>query len=153
MDYSYKQLTPADSALLKKLLKVFGEAFGEIETYQSAVPGDSYLESLLGKPDFIVLVALDGDAVVGGLAAYELEKFERDRREIYIYDLAVAEPYRRKSIATTLINQLKDIAKQRNAYIIFVQAGQEDTAAIHLYESFGAKEKVYQFDIPIDGTG
>jgi len=29
--------------------------------------------------------------VVGGLAAYVLEKFEQQRREIYIYDLAVSD--------------------------------------------------------------
>jgi len=32
------------------------------------------LRSLLGKPHFIALVALAADRVVGGLAAYVLEK-------------------------------------------------------------------------------
>src|SRR5581483_2053095 len=130
MNYSLKRLTPSDMNLLKNLLAVFGEAFNERETYQDAVPSDAYLESLLAKPHFIVLIALDGDQVVGGLAAYELEKFEQDRREIYIYDLAVKESHRRKGIATGLINRLKEVAKQRDAYVIFVQADREDVAAI-----------------------
>jgi aminoglycoside 3-N-acetyltransferase I len=37
---------------------------------------------------------------VGGLIAYELEKFERARSELYIYDLAVAEDHRRRGVAT-----------------------------------------------------
>jgi len=56
-------------------------------------------------PHFIVIVARTGplsNEVVGGLAAYELQKFERDRREIHIYDLAVAKEHRRKGVATGL---------------------------------------------------
>jgi aminoglycoside 3-N-acetyltransferase I len=88
--------------------------------------------------------------VVGGLAAYELEKFEQDRREIYIYDLAVVEQHRRKGIATQLIEELRRIAKARGAYVIFVQADLGDAPAIRLYESLGRRESVYHFDIAID---
>jgi len=150
MKYVYKQISSLDLEPLKELLKVFGEAFNEIETYQNKIPTDSYLESLLAKPHFIALVALGAEKVVGGIAAYELEKFEQDRREIYIYDLAVAESHRRKGIATGLINELKKIAKNRNAYIIYVQADKEDAPAIKLYESFGTKEDVFHFDIPVE---
>jgi hypothetical protein len=65
---SLKQLSSSDVALLKELLKVFGEAFEEMETYQSAIPSDAYLGLLLSKPHFIVLVAMDDNEVVGGLA-------------------------------------------------------------------------------------
>ena len=149
MAYSYKELTASDIPLLKQLLKVFGEAFNDVDAYQSAVPSDAYFKSLLAKPDFIVLIAMDGDAVVGGLAAYVLEKFEQERKEIYIYDLAVAEPHRRKGIARQLINNLKAVARRDNAYVIYVQADYGDDPAIHLYESMGVREEVIHFDIPI----
>jgi aminoglycoside 3-N-acetyltransferase I len=150
MAYSYQQLSSSDVPLLKSLLKVFGEAFNEISTYQDAVPNDAYLQSLLAKPHFIALVAIHGDQVVGGLAAYELEKFERERREIYIYDLAVADKHRRKGLATNLIKELQRIAKTRNTYVIFVQADPEDEPAIRLYESFGKRESPYHFDIAVE---
>ena len=73
MAYVYKRISASDLPTLKALLAVFGEAFGEPDTYQGAVPSDAYLETLLGKPHFIALAALDGDGVVGGLAAYQLE--------------------------------------------------------------------------------
>ncbi|MGH6819457.1 MAG: GNAT family N-acetyltransferase, partial [Methylocella sp.] len=82
--------------------------------------------------------------------AYELEKFEQDRREIYIYDLAVLESHRRKGVATRLIEELKRLAKERDAYVIFVQADKTDAVAIRLYESLGTKEDVYHFDIMVD---
>jgi aminoglycoside 3-N-acetyltransferase I len=129
------------------MLQVFGEAFGDVDAYQSAVPGDSYLRSLLAKPDFIALVASNSERVVGGLAAYVLEKFEQERREIYIYDLAVQKQHRRKGIATKLINELRRIARERRAYVIYVQADRVDDAAIKLYESLGTKEDVFHFDI------
>jgi len=150
MTYAYKQLAPADVAMLKALLAVFGEAFGEIDTYQRAIPDDQYLRALLGKTHFIALAALTEDgSTVGGLAAYELEKFEQARSEIYIYDLAVAEQHRRRGIATGLIRELQRIAKSRGAYAIFVQADLPDTPAIRLYESLGTREDVHHFDIPV----
>lgn len=148
-DVSYQLLSVSDAPLLKELLKVLGEAFEEPQTYQGAIPSDAYLESLLGKSQFIALVALEGRVVVGGLAAYVLDKFEQERKEVYIYDLAVSSGYRRQGIATGLIHNLKTIAKERGAYVIFVQADLGDIPAIRLYESLGTKEDVHQFDIPV----
>src|SRR6185295_10721624 len=99
----------------------------------------------------VALVALAGGAVVGGLVAYELDKFEQARREIYIYDLAVAEPHRRRGIATALIERLRTIAAARGAWVIYVQADHGDDPAIALYETLGAREDVLHFDIPVDG--
>ena len=149
MTYSYHQLTATGVPLLKRLLEMFGEAFEDVPTYQDAVPSDQYLASLLAKPHFIALTATTGDEVVGGLAAYVLDKFERDRREIYIYDLAVAEVHRRQGVATSLIKQLVEIAKERRAYVIFVQADRGDIPAIKLYESLGTREDVHHFDIVV----
>jgi len=94
MTYYYKKLTSSDVVLLKQLLSVFGQAFNEQDTYQGKVPSDKYLEALLSKEHFIALVALDKDGVVGGLTAYILDKFEQERKEAYIYDLAVLKEHR-----------------------------------------------------------
>jgi aminoglycoside 3-N-acetyltransferase I len=148
MEYEYRHVSAADVPTLKALLAVFGEAFAEPDTYQGAVPSDVYLQALLAKPHFIALAAMHGADVVGGLAAYELEKFEQARSEVYIYDLAVREAHRRKGVATGLIRALGSIAKQRGAYVMFVQADPGDAPAIRLYESLGTREDVHHFDIP-----
>jgi aminoglycoside 3-N-acetyltransferase I len=149
MAYVYEQVTASNLPRLKALLAVFGEAFNEPHTYQGAVPSDAYLKALLGKPHFIALVAVHGEDVVGGLAAYELEKFEQARSEVYIYDLAVREDHRRKGLATGLIRALGRIAKARGATVMFVQADRADDPAIRLYESLGTREDVHHFDIPV----
>jgi len=149
MPHAIRRLAAGDASVLKRLLRTFGEAFGEPDTYQGAVPSDRYLRALLDKPTFVALAALDGDEVVGGLVAYVLEKFERERSEVYVYDLAVAEAHRRKGIATSLIHALKPIARARGAWVIYVQADRGDEAAIALYESLGVREDIHHFDIPV----
>jgi aminoglycoside 3-N-acetyltransferase I len=149
---AFRHLRAGDVDLLKDLLRVFGEAFDDVETYQGAVPSDDYLQSLLAKPHFIAIVASHGDRVIGGLAAYVLDKFERERREIYIYDLAVAEDYRRQGIARGLIGALKDVAREQGAYVIYVQADRGDVPAINLYQSLGTKEDVHHFDFVVSSS-
>src|SRR5262245_15736677 len=149
MAYRFQKLGPSDLPKMLELLQVFGEAFGDPATYQGAVPSDAYLQSLLAKPTFIVVAGLQEESVVGGLAAYVLEKFERERREIYIYDLAVLEAHRRRGVARGLIEALNGIAREVGAYVMYVQADKVDDPAIRLYESLGHKEDVFHFDITV----
>jgi aminoglycoside 3-N-acetyltransferase I len=148
-----RHLTPNDVPLMNALLKTFGEAFNDVNSYTANPPSEDYLRRLLGGDSFIALAALKSGVVVGGIAAYELKKFEQERSEIYIYDLAVASEHRREGIATALIEKLKDIAVRRRAYLIFVQAdiGIEDEPAIALYTKLGRREDVLHFDIAVTG--
>lgn len=147
-----RRLTLADIPYVRQLNRLFGEAFADPETYGAAPPSDAYLEGLLGRDHIIVLVAVRGGQVIGGLVAYELDKFEQARREIYIYDLAVAAPERRRGVATALIRRLQEIAATRHAWVVFVQADYGDDPAIALYEKFGRREEVLHFDIPVGPT-
>lgn len=142
-------LGPGDVPAMEALLTMFGEAFNEVQTYSGARPRRAYLERLLADDTFIALAALEHDAVVGGLAAYELRKFERERSEIYIYDLAVSPAHRRHGIGSALIQELKRIAAARGAYVISVQADLGDAPAIALYTKLGRREEVLHFDIPV----
>ena len=90
--------------------------------------------------------------VVGGLAAYVLPKFEQERKEIYIYDLAVLERYRRQGIASELIQELQRTAIAIGAYVIFVQADYGDDPAVSLYTKLGTREDVMHFDIEPEPT-
>ena len=155
MDVSVKRLGSADLETMRGLIEMFGEAFGELEIYQANPPSDSYLERVLADPKFVALAAVEDNTVVGGLAAYELVKFEMERREFYIYDLAVREDRRREGIATALIDELKSIAVAAGAWVIFVQADYGDDPAIALYSKLGRREDVMHYDIdlkPISGS-
>lgn len=148
MSWVVRRLGAQDIGLMPALLRTFGEAFGDVETYVIRQPGPAYLQRLLEGDSFIALAAVEeGGAIIGGLAAYELKKFEQERSEVYIYDLAVDAAHRRRGVATGLIEALKTIAAARGAYVIFVQADLGDDPAIALYTKLGIREDVLHFDI------
>lgn len=144
------RLTPSDTDLALRLLDVFSQAFDDPDTYDRARPGPDYLRRLLGSETFIALAAVQGDEVVGGLAAYELHKIEQARSEIYIYDLAVRASHRRLGVATALIRHLQALARQRGAWVVYVQADYGDDPAVALYTKLGTREDVMHFDLPVD---
>ena len=148
--YDIQRLGAGHLELMEDLLTLFGEVFEMPETYGAARPRKAYMERLLGSEDFIALVALKEGRVVGGIAAYVLRKFEQERSEIYIYDLAVDGAHRRRGIATALIEALKPIGRDCGAYVIFVQADQGDEPPIALYSKLGTREEVLHFDIAVD---
>jgi aminoglycoside 3-N-acetyltransferase I len=142
-----------DVALARDMLNLFGREFEDEATYSQKQPEDRYLQRLLGSDTFVAIVAQVGNRVVGGLAGYVLPKFEQARSEFYIYDLAVDLDYRRRGVATTLIERLKRLAITRGIYVIFVQADHGDDPAIALYTKLGVREDVLHFDIaPRDGA-
>jgi aminoglycoside 3-N-acetyltransferase I len=146
-DYHVQALAGEDIGLMRAMLAMFGEAFGERATYTQTQPDDRYLRELLSSESFIAVAAVSEAKVVGGLAAYALPKFEQARTEIYIYDLAVEAAHRRQGVATAMIEELKKLARAKDAYVIYVQADYGDDAAVALYTKLGVREDVLHFDI------
>jgi len=140
-------LSSADVAPMRNMLSMFGTAFEDVPTYTMNQPDDDYLVRLLSSRDFIAIAAQCQGKVVGGLAAYVLTKFEQARSEVYLYDLAVDQSFRRQGIATALIREVQKEAKSRGAYVVFVQADLGDAAAVALYTKLGVREDVLHFDI------
>lgn len=146
-----ERLGPGEVEEMHSANRLFYQVFGD-EAYQGPPAGDEHLRKLLSDDKFIALVARQDGEMIGALAAYELVKFEAERSEFYIYDLAVREEFRRRGVATELIEQLKAIASDKGAWMIFVQADPPDEPAVALYDKLGTREEVLHFDIsPVDG--
>lgn len=154
MSLFIKIINEHDLQQMYALLDTFAAAFDDKDRYSSNRPSNTYFRQLLKGDYFIALVAEKDGAVVGGLAAYELRKFEQESREIYLYDLAVRETHRREGIATALIEELKSIARSRGVEVIFVQADTDadDQPAIALYSKLSTPEEVLHFDINCDDS-
>lgn len=146
---SIRRLQHGDGAWLRAANALFAEVFEDPENYESNPPEEDYLERLLAREQFVVLVAECRNAVVGALAGYELEKFEQARSEYYIYDLGVSEAMRRQGIATRLIEAFCAIAGAGRGQVVFVQADYSDPPAIALYEKLGRRKEVLHFDIAV----
>lgn len=105
------------------------------------------MTQLLLSGHFIALLAsIDGE-YVDALTAYVQMKYEQERTEIHILELAVRDEARRKGAATKLITAIGEIAKTINCWNIFVQTDFGDGAAISLYERFGNRADIIHFDI------
>jgi len=146
-DFAVRRLGTGDVEAMRKVNRLFGQAFDEVDAFETAPPSDEYLAQLLGRDGFAALAAFDGDEPVGALCAYRLDKYEQQRSEYYIYDLAVAQEWRRKGVATALIDGLGKVAAGEGAYVMFVQADHGDDPAIALYTKLGRREDVLHFDI------
>jgi aminoglycoside 3-N-acetyltransferase I len=143
-----RRLGVGDLAGLRALNALFADVFEDAESYARRPPADAWAQALLARPDLLMLVAEADGAVVGGLVGYVLDKFEAERREIYIYDLGVAETHRRQGIATGLIREVQRQAAELGAWTIYVQADPEDAPALALYRGLGTEEAVFHFEIP-----
>lgn len=146
-DLDLRRLEADDLAAMRALNALFAAAFDDPASYPADAPDDGWLRALLGREHVIALVAARDGAVLGGLVAYQLDKFEQARSEIYIYDLAVDAAHRRRGIATALIERLRAIARAQGAWVIYVQADHGDDPAVALYTKLGAREDVMHFDI------
>jgi aminoglycoside 3-N-acetyltransferase I len=147
MSAAIRRLGASDADAMRALNALFATEFEDPDSYAVAPPSEAYLREVLNRPDVIVLTAADDGQIVGGLVAYVLAKLEKERSEIYIYDLAVAEAHRRQGIATALIGHLQDLAAKIGAWVIYVQADYGDDPAVALYEKLGLREDVMHFDI------
>ena len=145
-----RRLAPDDDQLFNGMLDLFAEAFEDPDNYSSARPTQEYQRTLLARNNVVALVSIANGKVVGALVAYELAKFEQERSEFYIYDLAVAEECRRCGVATSMIDALKAIAKANRGSVIYVQADYDDEPAVALYTKLGTGEDVMHFDIALD---
>lgn len=144
-----RRLGPGDLPGFRAMNALFAEAFEDPEHYADCPPADGYAEEQLARRETILLLAEAAGDTVGALAGYVLPKFEQARSEVYIYDLAVAEAWRRQGVATALIEELRGIAREIGAWVIYVQAdtAPEDEPARALYGKLGTREEVLHFDI------
>ncbi len=148
-----RRLGPGDVALAREMNALFAEAFEDPQNYADGPPDDGWFREVLGRESVIALIAVAGDAIAGAAVAYELDKLEQRRRELYLYDLAVAAGWRRRGVATRLIDTLRRHAAKRACHTLFVQADYGDDPAIALYTKLGAREDVMQFDIAPGSAG
>jgi aminoglycoside 3-N-acetyltransferase I len=134
--YTIQKLKPGDIDLSKELFYFFQTDDGVAEP---VVPSDKYINALLLRDDFHVIVALQNDALIGGLTAYELAMYKEEIKEMFLYEIAVEPGYRKMGVAKALIGLLKTIGAAKGMKEMYVGTTSNNTAAMKLYKSTGGE--------------
>ena len=134
MNFEIKKLDSGEIELAKQLILLFG-----FDDDNRSLPSDVYVAKMLARNDFHVIVALEDQRLIGGLTAYEMTMFKRETTEMFLYEIEVAEPFRRNGIGKALIEFLKQICNEKGIVEMFVGTERDNAAARALYAATGGK--------------
>jgi len=131
--HAVRRLGPADAALaVEALRRVKGTA-------ADAGFGEEYLERFLAKPENVLLLADEGGAPAGFLVAYVLDRVDRDRRMICLYEIGVLPGSRRRGLARALVEALLSFGRESGVMKTWVITERGNEAAMRLYARAGGR--------------
>jgi aminoglycoside 3-N-acetyltransferase I len=144
MHFTIKKLKGTDAELAKQLFWFYQV---DDEVAEPLIPSNEYLKKLLTKNDFHVLVALQNDKLIGGLTAFELPMYKEEVNEMFLYEIAVEQEYRKMGVAKALIENLKNICRDKGIKGMYVGTSTDNIPAMRLYKATGgeADEKIAWF--------
>lgn len=139
MVITYRRMTPADAPLLVNIAK---------DVFDEPVRPDrlaAYLKAL----GHLMVLAFDGDLVVGqcvGVVHYHPDKVT----ELYVDEVGTASAYLRQGIATAMLTELFDWARELGCEEAWLGTELDNDAANGLYRRFGGDEdtiRYYEFKL------
>ncbi len=141
-----RRAEPADAVSLVELAEAVGGEEGRwilaTDTWRSVSEERRYLKTVLRHPDATVIVALDGEQVVGRLS------LSRDPHPAshHVADLGlmVAESHRRRGIGKRLLEEAVTWARGVGIRKLELHVFPWNESALRLYESFGFEREGYR---------
>ena len=115
-------LAPGDEGVVRELATQDG-------------PGDP--ETLLADPGTLLLVAFEGERPVGFVLAHAFPRRHGDPAKLFVYEAEVEETHRRRGIASSLLERLAELARERGIRTGFVLTEPDNGPANALYRSAG----------------
>ena len=88
-------------------------------------------------PKNVLLVSYTDEQLSGFLWAHILDSPHSPNPKLLLYSIDVLEPFRRRGIATRLIQYLKEIARTYKCRGMFVPTSKSNLAAVALYQTTG----------------
>jgi ribosomal protein S18 acetylase RimI-like enzyme len=102
-----------------------------------STPDRGWTAKFLAEPRHHLLLAYVGDAAAGFVSGVETTHPDKGT-EMFLYELAVDEEFRRQGIAKALVAALADIAVAAGCYGMWVGTEADNVAALATYQSAGA---------------
>jgi [ribosomal protein S18]-alanine N-acetyltransferase len=120
-------MLPGDEGELVRASSLFDEA-------PDPVAAGSYLTDERN----IFLMAYDGERAVGFLRGTELGQLKSQQRQMFLYEIGVAEASRRRGVGRLLIASLLRHCREGGLEEVFVFTDPANEAAVRMYRSTGA---------------
>ena len=98
-----------------------------------------WAERFLTADGHHLFLAYDKELVVGFVSGVETVHPDKGA-ELLLYELAVAEPYRRRGIGRALVRRLDALARERGCYGMWVLIDTGNDVALATYRSAGGKD-------------
>jgi len=124
-----RRLGPGDDALVL--------AAGHL--FDSAAKPDAVARFLV-DPNHHLLLAIAGGKPIGFVSGVELTHPDKGT-EMFLYELAVDEGHRRLGVASELVAALRDLARKRGCYDMWVLTDDDNAAALATYRKSGTDEE------------
>ena len=139
------RVTSVDAALAAELDRLFDEGVAWDITQG---------QRFLAHPDTLLLVARWEGAACGFLSAYQLQRFDRRRAEVLLYEIGVQEPFQRRGVGQALVEEAKRCAAEVGAEELWVLTEEANTPARALYAATGGREELgfTMFDYVLEGS-
>lgn len=114
-------------------------AVAVVKTFAAKDVSRQHMERFLTNPANYLIVAHVEDNLAGFLLAYALERLKEDSHKMFIYEIEVAEGYRRKGVGTALVRYVRDIVRREKMLSAFVFTNYSNEGAVEFYKSTGAE--------------
>ena len=142
MNIIIEKAAVSDAAAILEFLKTVGSetdnlSFGAEGLPFSVEDEEKFILSLESSPDGILLVAKDGDRIVGDAS---LNRFPRRMSHRGELGVSVVKEYWNQGIGGRLIAKIIEFARENSFEIIDLEVRSDNKGAIHLYEKMGFKK-------------
>ncbi len=98
-------------------------------------------QRFLAHPDALLLVARWDGAACGFLSAYRLQRFDRRRAEVLLYEIGVDEPFQRRGVGRALVEEATRWAADVGSDELWVLTEDDNASARALYAATGGREE------------
>jgi ribosomal protein S18 acetylase RimI-like enzyme len=119
-----ERLTTGDEDKVRDVIEAF---------YPSGALNEAFLYD---ERNYLLTAYVDGE-FAGFLYAYELARLEREAPMMFLYSIDVLSAHRGKGVGKKLIEKLKSVCVGRGFMKMYVITGEDNEAAVKLYESVG----------------
>jgi ribosomal protein S18 acetylase RimI-like enzyme len=101
-------------------------------------PRSDAVSRFLTDPNHHLLIAYSDDIPAGFVSGVEVTHPDKGT-EMFLYELAVGEAHRREGIGTALVEALRDLARERGCYGMWVLTDDDNAAAGATYRKAGGE--------------